>query len=150
MAKVAVQNSLFGGSWKLSSLVIPAVMYTEPEYGSVTTISVDGGGNVVPRTSDGGETDEYRADLTHNDRAILDGTDSGCFVKVRCRGGTAEVVGCDVLSSRAGEMINEVTLAMKNGIGLDGIGRNVHSYPTLGEGVMGCGLQYVNSRWETM
>lgn len=150
MAKVAVQNSLFGGSWKLSSLVIPAVMYTEPEYGSVTTISVDEGGNVVPRTSDGGDTDEYRADLTHNDRAILDGTDAGCFVKVRCRGGTAEVVGCDVLSSRAGEMINEVTLAMKNGIGLDGIGRNVHSYPTLGEGVMGCGLQYVNSRWETM
>lgn len=32
MAKVAVQNSLFNGNWKLSSLVVPACMYTEPEY----------------------------------------------------------------------------------------------------------------------
>ena len=150
MAKVAVQNSLFNGSWKLSSLVIPAVMYTDPEYGSVTTIAVDEDGNVVPRTSDTGDVDEYKADLTHNDRAILDSSDADCFVKIRCKKGTPEVVGSDVLSSRAGEMINEVTLAMKNGIGLDKLGRNVHSYPTLGEGVMGCGLQYVNSKWETM
>ena len=47
-------------------------------------------------------------------------------------------------------MINELSLAMKHGITLEGVGRNIHAYPTLGEAVMGCGLQYINSRWETM
>lgn len=31
MAKLVVQNSLFDDDWKLSSFVVPAVMYTEPE-----------------------------------------------------------------------------------------------------------------------
>ena len=35
MAKLVVQNSLFGGNWKLSGLVIPVVMYMEPEYVTV-------------------------------------------------------------------------------------------------------------------
>jgi len=46
-------------------------------------------------------------------------------------------------------MINEVSLAIKHGIDLEGVGRNIHSYPTLGETVMGCGLQYINSKWKT-
>ena len=32
MAKLVVNNSLFDDDWKLSSLVVPACMYTEPEY----------------------------------------------------------------------------------------------------------------------
>jgi pyruvate/2-oxoglutarate dehydrogenase complex dihydrolipoamide dehydrogenase (E3) component len=35
MAKMGVQNGLAGDDWKLSSLVVPAVMYTEPEYATV-------------------------------------------------------------------------------------------------------------------
>ena len=35
MAKMAVQNGLAGDDWKLSSLVVPAAMYTEPEYATV-------------------------------------------------------------------------------------------------------------------
>ncbi len=43
-------------------------------------------------------------------------------------GATDEIVGVTIVASRAGELINEVTLAMKHGIGLSGIGRNIHSY----------------------
>ena len=165
MAKVAVQNSLFGGTWKLGSLVVPAVMYTDPEYAVVRrdTIFVDGQGRVVrppwasPRGGDGDGggaggplLDVYKAELGHNDRAILDGTDPDGFVKIRCLRGTGEVYDCSIVSTRAGEMINEVSLAIKNGIDMEGLGRNVHSYPTLGEAVMACGLQYINSRWTTM
>ena len=45
---------------------------------------------------------------------------------------------------------HQVALAIKHGIDLEGLGRNVHSYPTLGEAVMACGLQYINSKWTTM
>ena len=35
MAKMVVQNALFGDSWSMRSLVLPACMYTEPELAEV-------------------------------------------------------------------------------------------------------------------
>jgi len=138
MAKVAVQNSLFNGNWKLKSLVVPACMYTEPEY---ATIGIQN----APED----EVDTYMALLEHNDRAILDSDQSG-FVKILCKKGGGSIVGCTIISSRAGELINEVSLAMKHGISLEGIGRNIHPYPTTGESIMACGLQLINSKWKTL
>lgn len=151
MAKVVVQNSLFEGQWKLSSFVVPAVMYTELEYAVVSkVISLDENGNVVRAPKlDMEAIDVYKAELKGNDRAILDSSDKEGFVKIHCKKGTGTIVGCTIVCTRAGEMINEVSLAIKHGIDLEGIGRNIHSYPTLGEAVMGCGLQFVNSRWAT-
>jgi pyruvate/2-oxoglutarate dehydrogenase complex dihydrolipoamide dehydrogenase (E3) component len=150
MAKVVVQNALFKGQWKLSSLVVPAVMYTDPEYATIGKINVDENDNVVTPVENNEEFDVYKAELQHNDRAILDSSDKTSFVKIFCNKGTGTIVGCTIVSTRAGEMINEVSLAMKHNISLEGVGRNIHSYPTLGEAVMGCGIQFINSRWETM
>jgi pyruvate/2-oxoglutarate dehydrogenase complex dihydrolipoamide dehydrogenase (E3) component len=150
MAKVVVQNALFKGQWRLSSLVVPSVMYTDPEYATVGKIHVDENNNVVSPIENNEEVDVYKAELQHNDRAILDSSDKTSFVKICCKKGTGTIVGCTIVSSRAGEMINEVSLAMKHGISLEGVGRNIHSYPSLGEAVMGCGIQFINSRWETM
>ena len=150
MAKVVVQNALFKGQWRLSSLVVPAVMYTDPEYATIGKIYVDENGNVVSPIENNEELDVYKAELQHNDRAILDGSDKTSFVKIFCKKGTGTIVDCTMVSSRGGEMINEVSLAMKHDISLEGVGRNIHSYPTLGEAVMGCGIQFINSRWETM
>jgi pyruvate/2-oxoglutarate dehydrogenase complex dihydrolipoamide dehydrogenase (E3) component len=150
MAKVVVQNALFEGHWRLSSLVVPAVMYTDLEYAVIGKIHVDENNLVVSTTESDEEVDVYKAELQHNDRAILDSTDKNSFVKILCKKGTGRIVGCTIVSSRAGEMINEVSLAMKHDISLEGVGRNIHSYPTLGEAVMSCGIQFINSRWETM
>ena len=131
--------------------MVPAVMYTEPEYATVSrVITLDENGHVIPSIKEDEELDTYKAELQHNDRAILDSSDKDGFVKIHCKRKTGEIVGCTIVSSRAGEIVNEVSLAMKHGIGLEGLGRNIHSYPTLGEGVMGCGLQFINSNWTTM
>jgi len=137
MAKVVVNNALFDDDWKLSSLVVPACMYTEPEFASVGDLS------------GGDDVDIYSASLEHNDRAILDGDKEG-YVKIFCKKGTGTIIGCTIIAGRAGELINEVTLAMKHGISLDGIGRNIHCYPTTGESIMGCGLQIINSKWKLL
>jgi pyruvate/2-oxoglutarate dehydrogenase complex dihydrolipoamide dehydrogenase (E3) component len=156
MAKVAVQNSLFCGEWKMSSLVVPAVMYTDPEYATVKqVITIDSNGHVIPtpKQSNNQELlmmDVYKTELRSNDRAILDSSDTDGYVKISCVKGTGTIVSCTIISSRAGEMINEVSLAIKNGISIQGLGRNIHSYPTLGEGVMGCGLQFIGARWEKL
>jgi pyruvate/2-oxoglutarate dehydrogenase complex dihydrolipoamide dehydrogenase (E3) component len=140
MAKLVVQNSLFDDSWKISSLVIPSVMYTEPECATVGIYSAE----LAARQ--GILVDVYRGGLEHNDRAILESTNVG-FVKVICRQGTDEILGATIVAERAGEMVNEISLAMKHQVGLYGIGRNVHAYPTTGEAVMGAGIQYINSHW---
>ena len=139
MAKLVVQNALAGDDWKLSSLVIPAVAYTEPEYATVGIASQD------QADKKGLEVDVYRAGLERNDRAICEGNNVG-FCKILVKKGTDEIVGATIVAERAGEMINEVSLAIKNKLGLYAIGRNIHSYPTSGEAVMGCGGQYINSK----
>jgi pyruvate/2-oxoglutarate dehydrogenase complex dihydrolipoamide dehydrogenase (E3) component len=143
MAKLVVQNALFDDDWKLSSLVVPAVAYTEPEFATAGIYSAE------LAAHQGIQVDTYRAGLEHNDRAILESSNVG-FCKIHCKAGTDEIVGCTIVAERAGEMINEVTLAMKNNIGLKAIGRNIHSYPTTGEAVMGCGIQYINSHWKRL
>lgn len=143
MAKVVVQNALFDDDWRLSDLVVPACMYTEPEYASV---------GVTAAVNENDEVDTYVASLEHNDRAILEDevdTKYG-FVKIFTKKGTGTIVGCVIVASRAGELINEVTLAMKHGVPLEGIGRNIHCYPTTGEAVMWCGLQLINSKWKRL
>lgn len=139
MAKLVVQNALAGDNWKLSSLVVPAVAYTEPEYATVGIASQD------QATRKNLEVDVYRAGLEHNDRAICEGNNVG-FCKILVKKGTDEIVGATIVAERAGEMINEISLAIKNNLGLHAIGRNIHSYPTMGEAVMGCGVQYINSK----
>lgn len=137
MAKLVVQNSLAKDDWKLSSLVVPSVAYTEPEMATVGISSED------QATRQGIECEVYRTGLEHNDRALLENSNVG-FVKIIVKKGTDEILGATIVAERAGEMVNEVTLAMKNNLGLHDIGRNIHAYPTTGEAVMGCGLQYVN------
>ena len=143
MAKQVVQNALFNDTWKLSDYVVPAVMYTEPEYATVGIMSLD------EAHKKGIEVDVYRAGLEHNDRAILESDNRG-FCKIFCKKGTDQILGATLVAARAGEIINEVTLAMRHNVGLRGIGRNIHAYPTTGEAVMGCGIQFINSRWERL
>jgi pyruvate/2-oxoglutarate dehydrogenase complex dihydrolipoamide dehydrogenase (E3) component len=75
----------------------------------------------------------------------LEGNNVG-FVKVVTKKDTDEILGATIVAERAGEMINEISLAMKNKLGLYAIGRNIHPYPSIGEAVMGCGVQYINKK----
>jgi len=143
-AKVAVQNALFNGRWRHTELTIPACTYTEPE---LATVGING----AAAAAAGLAVDEYEARLEGNDRAILEGEESeGGFVRIVCKQGSGQVVGATVCAGRAGEIINEISLAIKADLGLEMLGRNIHPYPTTGEAVMGCGLQWINARWQTL
>lgn len=152
MAGMAVQNSLFNESGelpvnapssKLSEVVVPRCTYTEPEVASA-------GLNEATAAKQGIEIDKFQFDLDDNDRCILEGSHPGCFVKVLCKKGTEEIVGSVVVAERAGEILAEVVLAMQHGIGISKLGRTVHSYPTFGEAVQQCGLQFNRKQWKRM
>jgi pyruvate/2-oxoglutarate dehydrogenase complex dihydrolipoamide dehydrogenase (E3) component len=60
---------------------------------------------------------------------MIDGQEVG-FVKIHLREGTDEILGATIVASHAGEMINEITLAIDAHIGLSVLATVVHAYPT--------------------
>ena len=68
--------------------------------------------------------------LMHDvDRAVIDGEDEG-FVKIHVRGGTDRVIGATIVARHAGEMISEISLAIRLGLGMRDLAQVIHAYPT--------------------
>ena len=138
MARIVIQNALFKGRAKAGSLIIPWATYTSPEVAHVGLYEKDA-------KAQGIEVDTFTQDLSKVDRAILDGETEG-FVRVHVRKGTDEVVGATVVAAHAGDLIGELTLAMKGKLGLKTIGATIHPYPTQAEAIRRTGDLYNRTR----
>ena len=128
-ARLAVPNALFYGlgGGKGSRLVMPWCTYTSPEVAHVGLTAAD-----VAAAGDAVET--VTIPFTEVDRAVLDGDDEG-FLRVYLKRGSDRILGATLVADHAGEMISEVTVAMVNGVGLGGLGKTIHPYPTHAEAV---------------
>ena len=138
MARVVIQNALFKGRKKSTSLVIPWCTYTSPEIAHVGLYE----GQAKEK---GIEVDTFIQELHDVDRAILDGEDSG-FVKFHVEKGTDRIVGATIVAQHAGDLISEVTLAMTHGLGMQKIGSTIHPYPTQAEAIRKLGDQFNRTR----
>ena len=130
LAQIIIQNALFPhplglGRASTDSLIIPWCTYTEPEIAHV--------GLYESEARDKGiDVETFTQTLKEVDRAILDGEDEG-FARVHVRKGTDEILGATIVATNAGNMISEVTVAIKAGVGLGTIGSTIHPYPTQAE-----------------
>ena len=79
------------------------------------------------------------------DRAILEDETDG-FVKIHVTKGTDKIVGATIVAANAGDMISEVALAMKGGLGLKAVGATIHPYPTQAEAIRKTGDLYSRTR----
>ena len=127
LARILIANALFMGHQKSSTLTIPWCTYTDPEVAHVGLYEQEA-------TSRGIAVTTLTVPLDDVDRALLDGETNG-FARVHLKKGTDRILGATVVARHAGEMINEITLAMANGLGLSAIGRTIHPYPTQAEAV---------------
>ncbi len=137
-ARIVIQNALFKGNKKLSALTIPWCTYTDPEIAHVGLYEHQAKGQ-------GMEIDTYARDLSDVDRAITDGEDKG-FVKVHVKKGTDKILGATIVASHAGDMISEISVAMKAGAGLGAIANTIHPYPTQAEAIKQVGDAYNRTR----
>jgi pyruvate/2-oxoglutarate dehydrogenase complex dihydrolipoamide dehydrogenase (E3) component len=130
-AKIVVQNALFSvgslGRKKLSDLVLPWCTFTDPEVAHV-------GLGEASAAATGMAIDTYAVPMREVNRAVTDGEEDG-FVKIHTRRGTDEIVGATVVAAHAGEMINEITLAMVESIGLGRFVDVIHPYPVGAEAI---------------
>jgi pyruvate/2-oxoglutarate dehydrogenase complex dihydrolipoamide dehydrogenase (E3) component/uncharacterized membrane protein YdjX (TVP38/TMEM64 family) len=123
----AAVNALFRPwvQFKADYRVIPWTTFTDPEVARV-------GINEREAREQGLAFDVSTYDLSHLDRAITDGADSG-FIKVLTEKGRDRILGVTIVGAHAGEIIVEYVTAMKYKLGLNKVLRTVHSYPTFAE-----------------
>jgi pyruvate/2-oxoglutarate dehydrogenase complex dihydrolipoamide dehydrogenase (E3) component len=127
MARIVIANALFKAKQKASALVIPWCTYTDPEAAHV--------GMYEREAKDKGiETLTLTVSLSDVDRALLDGEAEG-FARVHLRKGTDKILGATIVARHAGEMINELSLALTANLGLSAVGKTIHPYPTQAEAI---------------
>lgn len=122
MARLCIQNALFLGRKRLSSLVIPRCNYTDPEVAHVGLTPAEAAAQEIA-------IDTYRVELSAVDCAVLDGQQLG-FAAVHTRRGTGKVVGATIVAAHASEMIGEITLLMQQRLKLGALASVTHCYPT--------------------
>jgi pyruvate/2-oxoglutarate dehydrogenase complex dihydrolipoamide dehydrogenase (E3) component len=138
MARMVIQNALFMGRKKLSGLVIPWCTYTTPEVAHV-------GLSEAQAQKEGVNIDTYTVQMSEVDRAILDGKTDG-FVRIHTQKGSDTILGATIVASHAGDLINEIVLAMTQGIGLGSLANAIHPYPTQAEAIRKAGDLYNRTR----
>jgi pyruvate/2-oxoglutarate dehydrogenase complex dihydrolipoamide dehydrogenase (E3) component len=133
-ARIVVRNALSFGRERLSALTIPWCTYTDPEIAHV--------GLYVRQARERGiPVKTFTVPMHEVDRALADGEEHG-FVKVHVREGSDTILGATVVARHAGEMINDLSLAMVAGIGLSTIARVIHAYPTQAESIKKAAMAY--------
>ena len=130
LAQIVIQNALFPhplglGRASTASLIIPWCTYTEPEIAHVGMYEREA-------KAKGLDVETFTQSLAEVDRAVLDGEDAG-FARVHVKKGTDRLLGATIVAADAGNLISEVTVAMKAGVGLGTIGGAIHPYPTQAE-----------------
>jgi pyruvate/2-oxoglutarate dehydrogenase complex dihydrolipoamide dehydrogenase (E3) component len=138
MARIALQNALFFGRKKASSLVIPWTTYTDPEVAHVGLTEQEA-------RERGHEVSTFTLPFAEVDRAILDGETEG-FARVHMDTETRHILGATLVNRHAGESIGEFVLAMTHGLKLEALSGVIHPYPTQAEVIKRLGDASMKSR----
>jgi pyruvate/2-oxoglutarate dehydrogenase complex dihydrolipoamide dehydrogenase (E3) component len=138
LARIVIQNALFFGRAKASSLIIPWCTFTDPEVAHV--------GMYESEAKDAGiATQTLRVDFREIDRAVLDG-DEGGFLKILVRRGSGRILGATLVARHAGEMISEITAMMVCGAGLKALTRVIHPYPVQADAIRQAANAWMRAR----
>lgn len=124
MSKVAVTNALLRWPMSIDAEHVPWVTYTDPELAHV-------GATREELEERGASYRVYQFPYSRVDRAVTDGETTG-LIKIFARSWNGKILGASVLGNRAGELISEYALAMRNGVSLRSIADTIHPYPSYG------------------
>ena len=126
-ARMVLQNALFLGSKDPSDLVLPTVVYTQPEIAAV--------GISRAQAEQDPDLQIFTAMLEESDRGRAEGESGWAHIFAAQDG---SIHGAEIVADQAGELLAPITLAMTHGLGLKHIASTVHPYPTRSELLFKC------------
>jgi pyruvate/2-oxoglutarate dehydrogenase complex dihydrolipoamide dehydrogenase (E3) component len=127
-ARIVIRNILL--PWlkaKADYRWMPWVTYTDPEVAHFGPTEEDAREKNIAH-------DVFRYDWSELDRAVTDSATTG-FTKVLTDRGKDRILGATVVGARAGEVMHELLVAAKHGIGLSKLSATIHAYPTYSSSV---------------
>ncbi|MDA3863782.1 MAG: dihydrolipoyl dehydrogenase [Deltaproteobacteria bacterium] len=125
-AEVAVDN-IAGKARKFQPAAIPAVCYTWPEIATV-------GLSEQEARQKGQDIKTGQISFKSSGRAMASTNTEG-FIKLISDNNDV-LLGAEIVSSEASELIHEAALAIENKLGARALGETIHAHPTLGESMM--------------
>ena len=139
MGRLAAGNALGRGlRGRFRGSTVPRVVFTDPEVASV---------GVTPADAPTGSRVAYLP-LAEVDRAVTDGRTDGFIAivagprRLLRNAGGGRVLGATIVAPRAGEMIQEVVLAMRTKAFAGRLAQASHAYPTWSNGVQKAAAQF--------
>jgi pyruvate/2-oxoglutarate dehydrogenase complex dihydrolipoamide dehydrogenase (E3) component len=136
-ARLVVRNALFPFRSKADYRVVPWCTFTDPEVARVGLTEAEA-------REQFGNVKIYRYNFGDLDRALCDGEAVG-LTKLVCTP-KGKIVGAHILGPQAGDLIQEVVLAMRKGLPVDALSQTIHVYPTLSEAVRRTADQYYRDK----
>lgn len=134
-AAAAVRNALFPRLKSKPHLdPMPWTTFTDPEVARV-------GQTEQEARRAHGKALALRFPFAHVDRAQAEGRTEG-FVKLVVTPWRGTILGAHIIGPQAGEMIQEVTLAMRHGFSVTKLAGTIHVYPTLAMAVQQAALGF--------
>jgi len=140
-ARVVVRNILMPFQFlrqKVDCTIVPWCTYTDPEVAHVGLGEKEAKQKNV-------EYDLFVVPLEDVDRAVVESEEMG-FAKVLTAKRSDKILGATIVAPHAGDLLHEVVLAMKTGVGLGTIASTIHAYPTLAELARKAGDKYNKTR----
>jgi pyruvate/2-oxoglutarate dehydrogenase complex dihydrolipoamide dehydrogenase (E3) component len=136
--KIAVRNALFNAQESISDLVIPRVVYTDPEIAEV-------GMNEQTARKMGVLYEVIEVPFSQVSRAITDSETEG-KLKMLVSKDTEEILGATIVTQNAGDIINEITFAMTNKLDLNSFAKVIHPFPTRGRIIHQAAIKYLSQK----
>jgi pyruvate/2-oxoglutarate dehydrogenase complex dihydrolipoamide dehydrogenase (E3) component len=137
-ARIAVQNAFGASIRRPLQSQIPWCTYCDPEIAHIGIDVREAYRRSIPLKS-------FTVMMQDVDRAITDGQDDG-FLKMYVKDGTDEILGATVVATRAGELINEISVLMSAGIGLRRLATILHTYPAQSDAIRLAAVAYVDQQ----
>lgn len=127
MAKTAITRILLKIPASYERESVPTVTFSDPESASL-------GKTVSQLQAKGERFRTIRFPFKKIDRGLIEGHEEGVIL-IHSSLITGRILGAHIVGPNAGEMINELAVAMKNSLTLRDISQTVHAYPTWSLGV---------------
>jgi pyruvate/2-oxoglutarate dehydrogenase complex dihydrolipoamide dehydrogenase (E3) component len=136
-SRLVIQNALFLGRKRVSSLVIPWCTYTDPEVAHVgLTPEAAAAAGVAHQVFD--------QPLTGVDRAILEDETEGFLQVTADKKG--RVLGATMVSRHAGESIGQLTMAVRKGLTMADLSATIQPYPVQADAIRKAGDAWSKTR----
>ena len=123
-------RNMTGGDAGIDLSIVPAVVFTNPQVSSV-------GLNMQQAEEQGISVESRSLDLENVPRAIAN-MDTRGFIKLVAEKNSGRIVGCQILASEGGEVIQTAALAIRNRLTIQELTDQLFPYLTMVEGLKLC------------